>query len=144
MRHIGKAMISASFLASVALSSAGQAMPIAKIYDIYPDRNINAAPIGFVPEQQVILGGAVRLDRLNGQTAHAAAQEYFDFDAIITLGSLAIAGGALAALAFSAKRREDAEEVDERREPASGWRELVMKNLEADLTAFARSRRRAA
>jgi hypothetical protein len=116
-------------------------MPIAKIYDTYPN-NSGAARIGFMPEQQVILGDAMRLDRLNGQTAHSV-EAYYDFDAIITLGSLALAGGALAGLVFSAKRRE-AEEVDERREPTAGWHELVMQNLEADLMAFVRNPRRAA
>ena len=111
MRHIGKAMISAAFLASVALSSAVHAMPIAKIYDIYPDSKTEAARIAFITEQQVILGGAARLDRLNPQTARSAVEDYFDFDAIITLGSLALAGGALAALAFSSKRREDADHL---------------------------------
>jgi hypothetical protein len=144
MRHIGKAMISAAFLAGLALSTQAMAMPVAKIYDIYPDNSANAERTGFVPEQQVILGGAVRLDRLNGQTAAAAAETYYDFDAIITIGSLALAGGALAGLVFSAKRREEAEAVDERREPQSGWRDLVMQNLEADLTAFVRNRRHAA
>jgi hypothetical protein len=141
MRHIGKAMISAALLAGLALSTQASAMPIAKIYDTYPN-NSGAARIGFMPEQQVILGDAMRLDRLNGQTAHSV-EAYYDFDAIITLGSLALAGGALAGLVFSAKRRE-AEEVDERREPTAGWHELVMQNLEADLMAFVRNPRRAA
>jgi hypothetical protein len=142
MRHIGKAMKSAALLAGLALSTQASAMPIAKIYDIYPD-NSGAARIGFMPEQQVILGDAMRLDRLNGQTAHSV-ETYYDFDAIITLGSLALAGGAMAGLVFSARRREAAEEIDERREPTEGWRELVMQNLEADLTAFIRNPRRAA
>jgi len=144
MRHIGKTMISAALLAGLALSTQASAMPIAKIYDIYPHDSVNAARIGFMPEQQVIVGDAMRLDRLNGQTAHAAAEAYYDFDAIITLGTLALAGGALAGLVFSAKRREAADDVDERREPSTGWRELVMQNLEADLMAFVRNPRRAA
>ncbi len=142
MRLIGKAMITATFLAAVALSTATSAMPIAKIYDLY-HANGGAARAGFMPESQAILGDTMRLDRLNGQTAHSV-EAYYDFDAIITLGSLALAGGALAALAFSTQRRKEAGEADERREPAAGWRDLVMKNLEADLTAFARNPRRAA
>jgi hypothetical protein len=142
MRHIGNAMISAALLTGLALSAQASAMPIAKIYDIYPS-NSGAARVGFMPEQQVILSDAMRLDRLNGQTAHSV-EAYYDFDAIITLGSLALAGGAMAGLVFSAKRREAAEDVDERREPVTGWRELVMQNLEADLMAFVRNPRRAA
>jgi hypothetical protein len=142
MRHIGKAMISATLLAGLALSTQASAMPIAKIYDTYPS-NSGAARVGFMPEQQVILGDAARLDRLNGQTARSV-EAYYDFDAIITLGSLALAGGALAGLVFSSRRREEAETLDERREPTAGWRELVMQNLEADLMAFARNPRRAA
>jgi hypothetical protein len=142
MRHIGKAMISATLLVALALPTQTNAMPIAKIYDTYPS-NSGAVRAGFMPEQQVILSDAMRLDRLNGQTAHSV-EAYYDFDAIITLGSLALAGGALAGLVFSAKRREEADALDERREPSAGWRELVMQNLEADLMAFARNPRRAA
>jgi hypothetical protein len=142
MRHIGKTMISAALLAGLALSTQASAMPIAKIYNTYPD-NIGAAPVGFMPAQQLIVGEALRLDRLNGQTAHSV-ESYYDFDTIITLGSLAIAGGALAGLVLSAKRREQAEADEERHEPAEGWRDLVMQNLEADLTAFVRNPRRAA
>jgi hypothetical protein len=138
MRHIGKAMISAVLLAGLALSTQASAMPIAKIYEVSPGNN-GASRTGFMLEH----GDATRLDRLGGQTAQSV-EAYYDFDAIITLGSLALAGGAMAGLVFSARRREATEEVDERREPTEGWRELVMQNLEADLMAFVRNPRRAA
>jgi hypothetical protein len=143
MRHIEKFMISAALLAGVAVSTQASAMPITKIYDIYPGNNSAAARTAFMPDQQAILGDAMRLDRLNGQTARSV-EAYYDFDTIITLGSLALAGGALAGLIFSAKRREDADAADEQHDPAVGWRDLVMKNLEADLMAFVRNPRRAA
>jgi hypothetical protein len=136
-------LISAAFLATIALSNASSAMPIAKIYDSYHGNSGSAAQIGFMPEQQATLGAPMRLDRLNEQTARSV-EAYYDFDAIITLGSLALAGGALAGLAFSTKRRQETDSVDVRRDPATGWRDLVMQNLEADLMAFVRNPRRAA
>jgi hypothetical protein len=81
---------------------------------------------------------------LNAQTATAAAERYYDFDAIITLGSLALAGGALAAVALAVGRREKREHGDDHRELSSNWRDAVMQNLEADLTSYARSWRKVA
>jgi hypothetical protein len=67
-----------------------------------------------------------------------AAQDYFDYDALITIGALALAGGGLAAMGAGAARRRAAAE----REPA--WREAVFRAVQADLAQFAESFRRAA
>jgi hypothetical protein len=143
MRNIAKILSSAALLAGVALSSEAGALPIARIYDEYPASSTSTQAL-FTPDQPLSFNGAMRLDRMNEQTARAASQNYYDFDAIITLGSLALAGGALAVIVFSASRRPKADAADERHEPASNWRESVLRNLEADLTAYARSWRRAA
>jgi hypothetical protein len=92
-----------------------------------------ARPASFVFSDQIAPGRAAPLD---GEVARAAAQSYFDYDTLITLGALALAGGALAALGASAARREAVAE------PA--WRQTVMRGVQADLAEFTANFRRAA
>jgi hypothetical protein len=141
MKILKNTLVAASLLGSVVLAPAANAMPIGKIYDYYP---VTATRIDIVPQSQAILSSAARLDVLNPRTAQVAAERYFDFDTIITLGSLALAGGALAAVAFSASRARRASDADENRELGAGWQAMVMRNLEADLMAYVRRGRRAA
>ncbi len=69
-------------------------------------------------------------------------ERYFEFDTILTLGALALASGALAAIAIAGSRRRAA--VAPEVAPHEGWRDAVMLALEADLAQFALSLPRAA
>jgi hypothetical protein len=70
--------------------------------------------------------------------AVAAAENYFEFDALVTLGALALAGGGLAA--HTARRRTQKEVALS--EPA--WRQSVLAAVQADLSRFSETLRRAA
>jgi hypothetical protein len=75
------------------------------------------------------------------QDAGAAAASYFDFDALVTLAALALAGGSLAAFAAYAAQRRRAEEAAL---AAPAWRETVFMAVEVDLERFAQTLRPAA
>src|ERR1700761_2757376 len=95
MKSIGTARILAAFSVSVALSSAAFALPVAQFHDVNADASGAISRINLFSGQEVTFG-LTRLDRLNAQTV-VATENYYDFDTIITLGALVIAGGALAA-----------------------------------------------
>jgi hypothetical protein len=78
--------------------------------------------------------------RLDGSTAQKAAEDYFSFDALITFGALALAGGLVGGFFITAARRR-AEELA-KAEPA--WRASVIRAVQADLADFALEYRRAA
>ncbi len=99
------------------------------------------APAAFLFSEPLLQSGAAPLSRIDAETARAAAEAYFSYDAVITLGALALAGGALAAFGGYATRRRAQEEV-ENGEPA--WRESVFRAIQADLAQFTESFRRAA
>lgn len=117
MSAIHAAVLSAAV--SLAASFAAPAMTVADFADV---RGV-AAPAGSF---------------LRGEASRTAVENYFDYDTVITLGVLALAGGALAAFGAGAARRKAAEEA----EPA--WRELVMRGVQADLAQFTATFRRAA
>jgi hypothetical protein len=94
-----------------------------------------AAPASFMFSDQIAPG---RPGGLDAQAMGAAAQNYFDYDTLITLGALALAGGAMAALGASAARREAAATSE------SAWRQTVMRAVQADLAEFTANFRRAA
>ena len=73
---------------------------------------------------------------VHGDAVRAAVASYFDYDALLTVGVLAVAGGMLAALGSRRSRREAARDPE--------WRESVFQALQADLVAYAESYRRAA
>jgi hypothetical protein len=134
----------ATLFVGFAVSQPGDAMPSAKLYNANAHIGATTSKVDFVPGREVPFGVSYRLDRMNAQTAEAAAQSYYDFDAIITLGTIALAGGGMAALGFSAARRGSARKDAEQAESGAGWRETVMRALEDDLTRYTRTIRRAA
>jgi len=134
----------ATLAAGFVLSQPGIAMPVSKLYDANAHIGAATSKVDFVSGREVPFGVSYRLDRMNAQTAEAAAQSYYDFDAIITLGTIALAGGGMAALGFSAARRGSERKDAERAELGAGWRTTVMRALEDDLTRYARTIRRAA
>ena len=142
MKAIGAAAIFAILTANVALPSSAYALPVGQFYDLNTHTGAVISKTNFFSGSQVTFGSANRLDRLNVQTA-SAAESYFDFDTIITLGTLVIAGGALAAAGFSASRRKT-DERDDRVETPSGWRDVVLRTLEDDLTRYARGLKKVA
>jgi hypothetical protein len=135
MINLRQAAFAFAFAVSAAAFGSAEAMPVAPF--------VGAAEIAraaFVFDEALSPGQPVRLDRVDAEAAQAAAQTYFDFDAMITLGAFALAGGSLAAFAALAARRR--EEKTEEGEPA--WRESVFRAVQADLAAFAETQRRAA
>ena len=134
MSVIRAVVVSAAFAAASVAPGAASAMTVADLAQV----SGLAAPAGFAFGDEVGPGRPVRLDRLDAEAARAAAQDYFNYDTVITLGALALAGGALAALGARATRREAAAT----REPA--WRENVMRAVQADLAQFTATFRRAA
>jgi hypothetical protein len=87
------------------------------------------------------IGGEAVVSRVDAASARPAAEDYFNYDALVTLGALCVAGGAMSAFAvFAAKRRraEEAELTD------GNWRDNVFAAIQADLAQFTESFRRAA
>lgn len=101
-----------------------------------------ARPAAFVFSEALVSGRPSRGERVDAEAARAAAQSYFDFDALVTLGALALAGGALAAAGAARSRARTAPAPAP--EADSDWRETVFQALQADLTEFTRPYRRAA
>ena len=98
MNAIRTAAFAAAAVAFAAVSPAG-AMTVA---DLAHAQIAAATPVDFSFGDQLGLARGARLERADATTAQAAAEDYFSYDALITLGSLALAGGALAA--FGAER----------------------------------------
>ena len=143
MNTIGTAALSATFLLGIALTQPAIAMPVGNLHEATGQNAASISKVDFLSGQEIPFGASYRLDRLNPQTAQAAAESYFDFDAIITLGTIALAGGGLAAAGFSAARRGSSKnEADAGTD--RGWRAVVLQALEEDLTRYARTFRRAA
>lgn len=97
---------------------------------------IYAASVGGLGDE--LLAGAPT--GFGARESQAAAATYFDYDALITLGALALAGGGLAAMAAAARRK--AARAEDSEEPA--WRESVFRALQADLAQFTANYRHAA
>jgi hypothetical protein len=134
------AIRSLAFAAAVTLSAAvpASAMTVA---DFAVAKAPLAAPAAFLFSEPLVPGEPTRLDRVDVETARSAVESYFDYDALITLGALALAGAGLTAFGAYAGRRkiqEDAESAD----PA--WRQSVFRAIQADLAEFTESFRRAA
>jgi hypothetical protein len=125
MSVIRAVLVSAAFAAACAAPGVASAMAV-------PD----LAHVAVLGSGTGFAFGAERLGHVDAEAAQAA-QDYFNYDSVITLGALALAGGALAALGARAARREAGE-----REPA--WREGVMRAVQADLAQFTATFRRAA
>jgi len=123
----------AVFSAAVSLA-ATFAAPAMTVADLAHARSF-AAPADFTFGDELAPG---RLDRGDGAAVRAATENYFDYDAVITLGVMALAGGALAAFGAGAARRRAAAQV----EPA--WRQSAMRAVQADLAQFTATLRRAA
>ena len=96
-----------------------------------------ATSVGFSFSDEIAPGRPGRLDRFDAEAARA----YFDYDALITLGALALAGGAVAAFG-AARRKADDKAGEDSAEPA--WRAPLMAAVQADLLQFTANFRRAA
>jgi hypothetical protein len=133
-------MITLRAAAVAALLLSGAAMQPAHATPVADLTGPGAARTEFDFGDQVFPDRPGRLDRVDANAAQAAAERYFDFDALITLGALALAGGAMAGFAAVAARRGREDTVAN--EPA--WRESVFRAVQADLAAFTETYRRAA
>jgi hypothetical protein len=142
MRAIGAVAILAALLADVAFPSSAYALTVGQFYEMNAGAGPTISSVNFFSGPKVTFGSPSRLDRLDAQTV-SAAERYYDFDTIITLGTLVIAGGALTAIGFSASRRKE-EERDKESETSSDWRDVVLRTLEDDLTHYARGLRHVA
>lgn len=129
-----------AFAAAVSLSAAAPASAM-KVANLGSATAPVAAPAAFLFAEPLLPGGPTRLDRVDAETARSAVESYFDYDALITLGALALAGAGLTAFGASAGRRKAPEEA-EFADPA--WREFVFRAIQADLAQFTDSLRRAA
>jgi hypothetical protein len=134
MTTLRNAAFAAALLVSGAALHTAEAMPVANLA-----ANGDVAQAAFMLDDSLSPGRPARLERIDADAAQAAAS-YFDFDAVITLGALALAGAAMAAFASIAARR-NAEDTAAA-EPA--WREAAFRAVQADLAAFTATYRRAA
>ncbi len=134
MSVIRAALVCAVFAAASVAPGAVSAMTVADLGHV----GGLAAPAAFALGEEVGPGRPIRLDRWDAEAAQAAAKDYFNFDTVITLGALALAGAALAALGARVARRDAAAARE------SGWRETVMRAVQADLAEFSAPFRRAA
>jgi hypothetical protein len=127
-------VIRAAVLSAAVSLAAVCAAPAMTVADLGHGHGV-AAPAEFSFGDEIAPGRAARVDSFDA----AAARNYFDYDALVTLGALALAGGALAAFSVgAARRRKAADDV----EPA--WRQSVMHAVQADLAQFTATLRRAA
>ena len=137
------AIRAATLLAALALTpvaaATAQAFTIADLTEL----KSAPAPAAFLLSEALVPGRPSRLDRIDGDSARAAAQTYFDFDALVTLGALALAGGALAAFGARRSRAKPTQAAIAPHDDAD-WRESVFQSLQADLAEFTRPYRRAA
>ena len=128
------ALLAALALAPVAAPTA-QALTVASLTEL----KSAPTPAAFSLGAALVPGRPSRLDRIDAD----AARNYFDFDALVTFGALALAGGALAA--FGAGRaRAKAKSPAVAAEGNGDWHESVFQALQADLTEFTRPYHRAA
>jgi len=144
MNTLAAATVFAALSVSSAFPTAALGIPAEKNLYLNSGAAVGTSSVDFIPQQENMFGRPLRLDRLDVEAAHSAAESYFDFDTIITLGTLAMAGGALAAVGFAAARRRSDERASERHEGSANWRETVLQALEADLAHYTSAFRRAA
>jgi hypothetical protein len=128
-----------SFALAAALSlGAALPAPAMTVADLAGAEAPAFAPVNFLFSRALAPGGSARA---HSDASAAAVEDYFNFDALITLGALALAGGGLAAFgAYAAQRRKVEEE--ESAEPAD--HESVFLSMQADLAHFTDTLRRAA
>ena len=128
-------------LAAIVSLGAALPAPAMTVADLASHKAAVAAPAAFLFTEPVISGDAAGLDRAGAQAARSAAEDYFNYDALVTLGALALAGGAMSAFAAFAAKRRQAEEADF---GDGNWRDSVFAAIQADLAQFTESFRRAA
>ena len=95
----------------------------------------------FVQGHEAVAGVPARLAAARAESAKVMAQRYFDVDLFVTLGALALASGAFVAAGVAGGRRRAMQAAPA---PREGWREDVMRAVEADLAQFTQGLRRAA
>jgi hypothetical protein len=138
-------LATAALVAAVSLSSAvfqpATALPTAPVSALVTPAPREAA---FLLGGPLLPGRPSRLDRIDVASARAAAENYFDFDALITLGALALSAGAIGAIAVAAARRKSAPLPGSLPEREESWRESVFQAIQADLLEFTQDHRRAA
>jgi hypothetical protein len=101
-----------------------------------------AAQAAFVFGDELLPGRNLGLTRIDAEAAKAAAEAYYDFDALIGFGTLVLAGAALAAVGAAFSRRSEEKTVAQRE--GEDWRDAVLRGLEQDLARFTGRLRRAA
>jgi len=135
MITLRSAALAATVIASGAALHSAAAMPVANLAS-----DAGVAKAAFVLDYALSPDRPTRIERIDTETVQTAVADYFDFDAVITLGALALAGGALAGFAAIAGRRSS--KAPTPIEPA--WRQTVFSAIQADLAAFTETYRRAA
>jgi hypothetical protein len=136
MFKLRSAAFAAALLVSGAALQSAAAMPVANL----AGGNAEVANAAFMLDYALSPDRPTRIERVDAEAAQAAVADYFDFDAIITLGALALAGAAMAAFTAMAVRRGAEEKAPV--EPA--WRATVFRAVQADLAALTETYRRAA
>ena len=136
----------AALLAGLSLTAgavqSSSAMPVAPVAPLVAQAPAEKA--AFVFSESLIPGRPSRLDRLDSGAAREAVESYFDYDALITLGAVALAGGAMASIALAAARRKSPPPPDAPEAVEPDWRESVFQTLQADLWKYTDGYRRAA
>jgi hypothetical protein len=144
MKTFKTAFIAAVFAMSAAAATGAKAMTVADINPAGARVASTVSRIDFVFGDEMLPGRVERLDRVDTEAANAAVRAYFDFDAVVSLGTLALAGAAFVAVGVSAGRRRKAERDAPPAATTGDWRERVLEGIERDLARFVRGLRRAA
>ena len=140
--HVSFTLGAAGVAAALAVSSAS-----ANVADSKALLRLESAPAAlivnadFVQGHEAIAGVSAHESVARTAESKLAAERYFDFDVIITLGALAIASGAFVAAGIAGSRRRAGADQNGSRE---GWREQILQALEADLAQFTVSLKHAA
>ncbi len=142
------AVFAAFALGALALGGLGStqasAMPIAHLDPAAAHASFAPTQVGFVFGEEFLPGRSLGLSRIDTEAAQAAAEAYYDFDALIGFGAFALAGAALAAIGAAFARRDEDRRNDVIPAEGANWRERTLRSVEKDLARFAGGLRRAA
>jgi hypothetical protein len=132
---LGAAFVAAALVGSPANASVSSAKALRDA--VAPTFIVNA---DFVQGHEAVAGFPAREAMSRAVLSKQAAERYYDFDIIVTLGALALASGAFVAAGIAGSRRRNAYAGASN----EGWREHVMQAVEVELAQFTVSLKRAA
>jgi hypothetical protein len=138
--NVSFALGAALVAATLAVSPASASVSSSKGLVVTGSPSALIAKSDFVQGHEAVAGFRAHEAVARASESRQAAQRYFDFDVIVTLGALAMASGAFVAVGIAGSRRRSTGFSNSN----EGWRDQVMQAMELDLARFTVSLKRAA